>query len=275
MLDVSEDPYATIAAASRLMERGTSMAENAPRRHLALDGTYNTRDIGGYPTQDGGMTRWQVFLRSDNMHELTSADRDTLIDYGVRTVVDLRTTRETEATPNVFVGSDRARYVWHNIIGDVRTASTQDVVTGVPSDRIKRAYTSWSDNRQEQLRATLSTLAEPGTGAAIYHCAGGKDRTGVISALLLDIAGVSRETIAEDYGLTGRYLHQRNLDSAAENAEAPISTWQQYQAEFCPPEGMIKTLQHLDDNYGGVRPYLEAIGLDAAQIGALRSALRG
>jgi protein-tyrosine phosphatase len=252
------------------------MAKNVtPRRHLGLAGSYNTRDIGGYPTQDGGMTRWQVFLRSDNMHDLTAADQDALIDYGVRTVVDLRTTWETEATPNVFVGSDRARYVWHNIIGDERTASTEDIVAGVPSDKIRRAYTSWLDNRQDQVSATLSTLAEPDTGAAIYHCAGGKDRTGVISALLLDIAGVSRETIAEDYGLTGQYLHQRNLDNAVENAEAPISTWQQYQAEFCPPEGMLKTLQHLDDNYGGVTPYLEAIGLDSAQIGALQSALRG
>lgn len=252
------------------------MAENiSPRRHLGLAGTYNTRDIGGYPTEDGGQTRWQVFLRSDNMHDLTAADRDTLIDYGVRTVVDLRTTRETEATPNVFTGSDRARYVWHNIIGDERTSSTQDVIPGVPADKIQRAYTSWLDNRQEQLHATLSTLAEPGTGAAIYHCAGGKDRTGVISALLLDIAGVSRQTIAEDYGLTGRYLHQRNLDSAAENGETPFANWQQYQAEFCPPDGMLKTLQHLDENYGGVQPYLGAIGLDSDQIGALRSALKG
>ncbi len=252
------------------------MAEGiTPRRHLGLAGTYNTRDIGGYKTEDGGQTRWQVFLRSDNMHNLTAADQDRLLDYGVRTVVDLRTTRETEATPNVFAGSDRARYVWHNVIGDERTASTEDVVTGVPSDRIQRSYTSWLDRRQDQVREVLSTLAEPDTGAAIYHCAGGKDRTGVISALLLDIAGVSRQTIAEDYGLTGRYLHQRNIDSAVENEETPFATWQQYQAEFCPPEGMIKTLQHLDDNYGGVEPYLEVIGLDAAQIGQLRSALKG
>ena len=77
-----------------------------PVRHLGLAGTYNTRDIGGYPTTDGGSTRWQVFLRSDNMHALTAADQDALIDYGVRTVVDLRTTRETELTPNVFAKSD-------------------------------------------------------------------------------------------------------------------------------------------------------------------------
>lgn len=252
------------------------MANNVtPRRHLALAGTYNTRDIGGYPTEDGGMTRWQVFLRSDNMHDLTAADQDLLIDYGVRTVVDLRTTWETEATPNVFAGSDRARYVWHNMIGDERTASTEYGVIGVPSDRILRAYTTWLDHRQDQVNAVLSTLAEPGTGTAIYHCAGGKDRTGIVSALLLDIAGVSRETIAEDYGLTGQYLHQRNLDSAAENGETPFATWQQYQAQFCPPEGMLKTLQHLDDNYGGVQPYLEAIGLATAQVAALRSALKG
>jgi protein-tyrosine phosphatase len=252
------------------------MAETIPPgRHLGLERTYNTRDIGGYPTEDGGTTRWKVFLRSDNMHDLSSADQDALIDFGIRTVVDLRTTWETKTTPNVFANSDRTRYVWHNIIGDERTSSTQEVVTGVPSDKIQRAYTSWLDHRQDQIGATLSTLAEPDTGSAIYHCAVGKDRTGVISALLLDIAGVSRQTIAEDYGLTGRYLHQRNLDSATDNGETPLATWQLYQAEFCPPEGMIKTLQHLDDNYGGVLPYLETIGLDTAQIGVLREALKG
>ena len=252
------------------------MAETiTPGRHLGLERTYNTRDIGGYPTEDGGTTRWKVFLRSDNMHDLSAADQDALIDFGVRTVVDLRTTWETKTTPNVFANSDRVRYVWHNIIGDERTASTQNVVTGVPSNKIQHAYTSWLDHRQDQVGATLSTLAEPDTGAAIYHCAAGKDRTGVISALLLDIAGVSRQTIAEDYGLTGRYLHQRNLDSATDNGETPLATWQLYQAEFCPPEGMIKTLQHLDDNYGGVLPYLETIGLDTSQIGVLREALKG
>ena len=252
------------------------MAETIPPgRHLGLERTYNTRDIGGYPTEDGRTTRWKVFLRSDNMHDLSSADQDALIDFGIRTVVDLRTTWETKTTPNVFANSDRTRYVWHNIIGDERTSSTQEVVTGVPSDKIQRAYTSWLDHRQDQIGATLSTLAEPDTGSAIYHCAVGKDRTGVISALLLDIAGVSRQTIAEDYGLTGRYLHQRNLDSATDNGETPLATWQLYQAEFCPPEGMIKTLQHLDDNYGGVLPYLETIGLDTAQIGVLREALKG
>jgi protein-tyrosine phosphatase len=251
------------------------MAENiTPGRHLGLERTYNTRDIGGYPTEDGGTTRWKVFLRSDNMHALSAADQDALIDYGVRTVIDLRTTWETEATPNVFANSDRARYVWHNIQGDERSSSTYFAASSVPSDKIQHAYTSWLDHRQDQVGGVLSTLAEPGTGAAIYHCAGGKDRTGIISALLLDIAGVSRETIAEDYGLTGRYLHQRNLDNAGENGETPLATWQLYQAEFCPPEGMIKTLQHLDDNYGGVLPYLEAIGLDTAQIGALREALK-
>ena len=246
-----------------------------PVRHLGLTGTYNTREIGGYPTKDGGMTRWRIFLRSDNMHALTDADKDALIDYGVRIVIDLRTTRETETTPNRFVDSDRVRYVWHNIIGDERSANTADIVTGVPSDRIQQAYSSWLDNRQNQVRAVLSILAEPGTVTAIYHCAGGKDRTGVISALLLDIAGVSRQMIAKDYGLTARYLHQRNLDNAAENGETTFATWQQYQAQFCPPEAMLKTLQHLDDKYGGIPPYLKTIGLDTTQIRELRSALLG
>jgi protein-tyrosine phosphatase len=95
----------------------------------------------------------------------------------------------------------------------------------------------------------------------------------VISALLLDIAGVARETIAEDYALTARYLLERNLDGHGFPEQDGVTTWQQYQAEYCPPEGMMKTLQHLDERYGGVAEYMQAIGLSGEQIESLRSAL--
>ena len=95
----------------------------------------------------------------------------------------------------------------------------------------------------------------------------------MISALLLDIAGVDRETIAEDYRLTARYLLQRNLDGHGVPEQEDITTWQQYQAEYCPPEGMIKTLKHLDENYGGVPQYMQSIGLSIEQITNLREAI--
>ena len=131
------------------------------------------------------------------------------------------------------------------------------------------------DKRQTAFRQVLTLLAKSPARPVIYHCAGGKDRTGVISALLLDIAGVDRETIAEDYSLTARYLIQRNLDGHGAAGQEGVTTWRQYQSEYCPPEGMIKTLKHLDEKYGGVPQYMQAIGLSVEQITSLSNALAG
>ena len=250
-------------------------SDSKPKRRLPIEGAYNVRDLGGYPIRAGGSTQWKTFLRADSMHRLTSKDRDTLVQYGVRTVVDLRTTQEIEFQPNVFAGESEIQYVHHNLIGDDSPTERNYVSTGITADRIRISYTYWLDNRQTAFRQVLTLLAESSARPVIYHCAGGKDRTGVISALLLDIAGVDRETIAEDYSLTARYLMQRNLDGHGFPGQKVVTTWQQYQAEYCPPDGIIKTLKHLDDNYGGVPQYMQAIGLSVEQITSLSNALTG
>ena len=250
------------------------MASNpAPKRHLPMEGAYNIRDIGGYPIESGGNTRWKTFLRSDSMHRLTSDDQANLLAYGVRTAIDLRTTDAAAELPNVFEDSAEVSYVRYNILGDEPTPESEIVESGVPADRIRRAYTHWLDTRQGAFQQTLALLADPAARPAVFHCAGGKDRTGLISALLLDIAGVARETIAEDYALTSHYLLQRTLDGHEIDGQDDITTWQQYQAHYCPPEGMMKTLEHLDARYGGVSGYMQAIGLSGGQIESLRNAL--
>ena len=83
-------------------------ADLDPRRHLALEGTYNTRDIGGYATGDDRQTRWGVYLRSDSLHQLSEDDRQRLREYGLRTVVDLRRNREMHQEPNVFFDSSES-----------------------------------------------------------------------------------------------------------------------------------------------------------------------
>ena len=213
------------------------------------------------------------------MHRLTPRDQATLLDYGVRTVVDLRTTAETETKPNVFAGSSHVSYLHQNVLGDDAlpkddTLSEGELVeTGVPADRFRTIYTRWLDLRQPQFRETLATLAEPTARPAIYQCASGKDRTGVITALLLGIAGVPRATIAEDYALSARFLLQHNPDGLEPPGRESVTTWQQYQDESCPPEGMLKVLEHLDENYGGVKGYVRAIGLSDEQVQRLRNAL--
>ena len=244
------------------------------RRHLDLEGAVNVRDLGGYETLDGRRTRWHTLLRSATMHRLTPGSQAALVDYGVRSVIDLRTSPEIEAQPNVFAGSSRVAYLRQNMIGDEPGPAADLTDAGAVSDDILASYGGILDRRKPQVRQTLATLAEPGRLPAVFHCAGGKDRTGIVAALVLALAGVPPETIAEDYALTARYLLDRYFAEQAPPGVSPDNyTMLDYQRQFCPPEGMLKVLGYLGDRYGGVEGYVRAIGLSDIEIGRLRSAV--
>jgi len=99
----------------------------------------------------------------------------------------------------------------------------------------------------------------------LCHYAGGKDRTGVISGLPLEIEEVAMEIIVEDYELIARYLMLRSFDGPEAFEQIGITAWQQYQAEYCSTEGMMKTLEHLDEKHGGVTGYIQATGISDHQ----------
>ena len=245
-----------------------------PARHLALEGAYNVRELGGYRTADGRTTRWRTFLRADSLHRLSPGSQVALLDYGLRVVIDLRGNGELEERPNVFAGSSDVAYCQQDIDG---TASKAEMVgSSPPDDRTKRrawGYTVILDHRRTLIRETLAILSEPGAWPALFHCAGGTDRTGLIAALVLGIAGVPPETIVEDYALSARYL--TDMYFADEESPEEGFTWEIYQARYCPPEAMVWTLKHLDEQYGGTEAYAREIGLTNDQIDRLRSALVG
>ena len=204
---------------------------------------------------------------------LTPTSQAALVEYGVRTIIDLRLAEETQKAPNVFADSSDVVYLHQDAYGsepinfDNQLGESEETVTR----RVAR-YTAILDQRQSEVGRTLITLAAPGTLPALVHYTGGQDRTGRIAALVLSIAGVPRETIAEDYALSARYLVAAYLDVYPEKSAADY-TWQHYQDEFCSPDVMLKTLEHLDKQYGGVEGYVRAIGLTTEQIGSLRDAL--
>lgn len=246
-------------------------------RHLDIDGAYNVRDLGGYPTSDGRQTRWKTFVRAASLHALRPASQSALIAYGIRSVIDLRTNHETQEAPDVFASSSQVTYHHQNMIGECLYHAWPEkgtVERGEPANYILTEYRSWLDLRQTQIRRTLATLADPEARPAIYHCAGGKDRTGVISALLLGIAGVPEDLIAEDYALSARYLLDRYF---AEQAPPEFNhenyTWEDYQREFCPPDAMLNVLEHIKEHFGGIERYVRTIGLNSDQIGSIRTAL--
>ena len=235
------------------------------QRHLPLAGAYNVRDVGGYATQDGHTTRWRTFLRADGLHRLTPASQQELIDYGVRTVIDLRGARELATSPDVFASSRHVRYVNISVIGE----AAPDAKPRRWPD-LESLYKYILDERQEVVKAVFDVMTD-NAFPVLIHCTAGKDRTGIISALMLGLANVSHASIAEDYALTNRHAAPlfdefraitpaHRLAALERNLEAR-------------PEAMLDTLAHLESTYQNVPGYLKAIGLTTFQITRLRDAI--
>jgi protein-tyrosine phosphatase len=130
------------------------------------------------------------------------------------------------------------------------------------------------EQRQEQLYQTLATLAAPTGFPAIVHCTAGKDRTGLIVALLLGLVGVPAATIVEDYALSSQYLVGTYLEEARQRAARNGIPWEWFQHQvICLPEFMQTTLQYLDECHGGIAAYVQRIGLSEEQCTRLRHAL--
>ena len=245
-----------------------------PRRRIEIEGAYNVRDIGGYKTADGRTTRWQTFLRADNVSTLPQYSQDTLTStFGVQTVIDLRRQVEIDGQPdNVLARSPRVRYHNVDIVGDM---VFDQVESTEPRDRIHASYRNMLDRRGRRFGEALRVMAQPGALPAMYHCMAGQDRTGLISALLLGLVGVPEETIAADYTLTAEYRNYAYLDSNPEPlGVGPADfTVEGYRAQSCPPEVMLDTLRYLDERYGGIEAYVRSTGVTDDDIAALRAAL--
>ena len=243
-----------------------------PRRHLEIEGTHNVRDLGGYETRNGRQTRWGRFLRSDGLQEVTAAGRVKLLELGLKTVVDLRRGSELAIAPSVFAGSTDVAYHHLDMIGEGPLEEAQPLSDG--AERIAHTYCLWLDRRPEAVGRILGTLAAPDALPALYNCAAGKDRTGVISALLLSVAGVEDDLIAADYTLSARFLLDRYLGflEAEGNAQPEVSE-EDYRHEFVPAAAMSQVMRHLHDEYGGAESYMRTVGLQGRQIERLRSGL--
>ena len=142
-----------------------------PKRHLKIEGTFNTRDIGGYATQDGRKTRWGRFLRSDSLHQLPVKSQQALLDYGIRTIIDLRKSVDIQKLPNVFFGSDKVTYYHQNMVGDMKLRERESIPESLGYvERMRWDYSVVLDKRQSQVRDTLCTLAAPDTLPVLVHC---------------------------------------------------------------------------------------------------------
>lgn len=230
---------------------------------LKLDGAENIRELGGYRTQFGGKTKEKVYLRSDRTNKLTNNDMEKLIDYGVTMVVDLRSEIETEKNPSVFSNIEGINY--KNIPMLDGFAS---MVKGVelPSSMFE-LYKDLLDNGKNNFRNIFKGFLE-NEGVTLFNCTAGKDRTGVVSMLILQLAGVADETIIKDYGeseknLTDFIKKQKIFFKSIKEVEVP--EYFLYSKE----EDMRKTLDYLYKNYQDTRNYLKESGLTEKELDRL------
>lgn len=237
-------------------------------RHLAVAGTYNVRDLGGYATP-AGETRWRRILRADGLHRLDAGGMSSLVAEGVTTVIDLRHPGELKGQPNPFAANTAVAY--HNVSLFEQLAP----VARPGEDVLLALYKQALETRQQAIADVLTIVADAPAGTVLFHCTAGKDRTGIVSALLLAVAGVEASLIVEDYALTGEMIapmiEEIIADAAARGAD--IDAFRPLLA--AEPATMLATIAYIEGTYGSAVVYLERIGLGPATIDRLRHRLLG
>lgn len=237
------------------------------QRHIRLEGAHNVRDVGGYPTLDGRVTQWRRLLRADSLHRLTAEDQQRLRNYGVRTIIDLRLPFEVMHNPNVFAQAGDVHYLNLPLITERSETSIESRARSVGE-----LYRLMLDECREPIRQTLATIAET-EAPVLVHCFVGKDRTGLITALALGAAGVSVETIADDYALSAPLTVSLIAEIRATLIRLGYDIARFDRLSPAPREAMISTMAYLNERYGSVEAYLAAIGLTDAQREGLRRLL--
>lgn len=235
------------------------------KRLLRLEGAYNVRDIGGYLTAEGHIVQTGRFLRADGLHRLTSDDQDTILGIGVRTVIDLRHAKELAEKRNVFNGSARANYYNISLINPATSTNANIRSLG-------DMYVNMLDECGPLLREVFERMAEAEGDGVLFHCAAGKDRTGVVAALLLDLAGVERSVIIADYAETEVNLSPIMDELRQDRPEQiPADMYERFLGSA--PSNMELMLNHLHGAFGGANSYFARIGLSEEQIAGLKRML--
>jgi len=244
-----------------------------PRRLIRLDAVHNFRDIGGYPTVDGGTTRWRRLFRADGLYRLTPADVAVVRELGVRTVIDLRTRAELDERGTFPLDQHPVTFHHVSVITNTWTADEAEGEHDA-ADFLERAYLSILDEGEQRLAEALVKLSEPGALPAVFHCAAGKDRTGLLAMLLLGCLGVPDEYIVADYALTEAGMQRMREWAKREQPElferisnGPVIF------SAAVPEAMHRMIGHVREWHGGIREFALALGVPAEAIDRLRAEL--
>ena len=245
-----------------------SSSTDKPARLIGLAGTVNFRDIGGYPNADGRSVKWETLFRADSLNRLTSGDHAEIRRLGIATVIDLRTTAEVEeghfdaeATPVDFLHLPLMESV-----PDPEAFRTQPGL-------LSSTYVEMLDTAGAHVVRAIEALASPGGLPAIVHCTAGKDRTGVLIALVLGLLGVDDELIVEDYALSAASMHQLKERLAERYPDAADEILEDDEVFSAAPENMEHLLTTITARWGSTEALAIDLGISEQTIAQLRAAL--
>lgn len=234
------------------------------QRRYITENIVNCRDLGGYPTADGGVTAFGRVLRCGILKDPTGSDMKTLEKFGVKTVIDLRGNSEKADMPDVFERLPEFDYYHISLL------ETNPIFSKKCTDMCGMyilSLTEYKENYAAALRL-ISSLTEP----FLFHCFAGKDRTGLLAAMLLSAAGVCREDIVADYQVSFTYFRPAYEREIA--ADSGV-IWEKNPAKFySDPSVMERILDYFDAEFGGVTGYFGYIGLTEEEIKRISEILK-
>lgn len=233
---------------------------------LPWEGTCNARDLGGYPTQAGGMTKKGVFYRTDGLQSLTEAGKKALLDSGVACVVDLRTEMELRQAPDRVSQADGVAWYHVPLADGVASNGFQELPA-----RMGEMYVGLLEHSGDKLAQVFRAFAAHPEGAALFHCSAGKDRTGVTAMLLLALAGVPKQVILADYAASYGNLAPLFAAQKAKMKEMGIVIPEHVMRS--DPEELELAMDWMEQNHGTAERYLLHTGLEPSLLEEIKSRL--
>lgn len=244
----------------------------ARERELSIEGMSNVRDLGGLPTRDGKKVKAGVVVRSDNPKGMTEQGHiDLMTVVGPRTMIDLRI--EVEVEHDGYTIKDESVTVVNFPMLPLSGVTPEQIEAGA-FDNLIDDYMGQIEINADSVLSALRIIASSDQHPILYHCTAGKDRTGIVSAMLLDILGVEHETIAADYHLTTENMlpiieRIRNAPVYKENGLAYAPAW----IFSSDPETMLAFLERMTAKYGSAESWALQHGLTQVEIDAIREHL--
>jgi len=265
-------PPAAITAPPAAAANVQPSADDA-QRVIPLQGAWNVRSFAGLQGRHGPIPAG-AFVRTADLSRLTEADRNALAAAGVTLDIDLRTADEQAQSPDLLATDGRFDYQRISLMGTEKM-DLQQMMADFP-DSLGQAYVQWLDHSQPQFKQVFQRIAAQQDGAVLFHCTAGKDRTGIVAGLLLDLAGVPKADIVHNYAISAHYLQGQPKDSAMnQQLMALVKQNPQIGRKLAgmagtAPENMEMFLDALHQQYGGAAGYLKTIGLSDAEIRSLK-----